>query len=45
MNYQMIEYEVRCYIDKAKDIFSYKLEDFHLENYKHHPAIKAPVAV
>ena len=32
-------------IDKAKDIFSYKLEDFHLENYKCHPAIKAPVAV
>lgn len=32
-------------IDKAKDIFSYKLEDFHLENYKYHPAIKAPVAV
>lgn len=32
-------------IDKAKDISSYKLEDFHLENYKCHPAIKAPVAV
>lgn len=32
-------------IDKAKDIFSYKLEDFNLENYKYHPAIKAPVAV
>lgn len=32
-------------IDKAKDIFSYKLEDFHLENYKHHPRIMAPVAV
>ena len=32
-------------IDKAKDIFSYKLEDFDLENYKCHPAIKAPVAV
>lgn len=32
-------------IDKAKDIFSYKIEDFHLEDYKYHPAIKAPVAV
>ena len=32
-------------IDKAKDIFSYNLEDFHLEDYKCHPAIKAPVAV
>lgn len=32
-------------IDKAKNIFSYKLEDFHLEDYKCHPAIKAPVAV
>lgn len=32
-------------IDKANDIFSYKLEDFHLEDYKCHPAIKAPVAV
>ena len=35
----------RMRIDKAKDIFSYKLEDFHLEDYKCHPAIKAPVAV
>ena len=27
------------------DIFSFQFEDFKLENYEHHPAIKAPVAV
>lgn len=27
------------------DIFSFTFEDFTLENYQHHPAIKAPVAV
>lgn len=30
---------------EVKDIFSFKYEDFTLENYQHHPAIKAPVAV
>jgi len=30
---------------EVKDIFSYKFEDFSLENYECHPGIKAPVAV
>ena len=29
----------------VKDILSFTFEDFKLENYQHHPAIKAPVAV
>ena len=29
----------------VKDIFSFKFEDFTLENYESHPGIKAPVAV
>jgi len=29
----------------VKDIFSFKFEDFSLENYESHPGIKAPVAV
>lgn len=29
----------------VKDIFSFVFEDFSLENYQFHPAIKAPVAV
>jgi thymidylate synthase len=30
---------------EVKDIFTFKYEDFTLENYECHPAIKAPVAV
>ena len=30
---------------EVKDLFSFKFEDFQLENYESHPHIKAPVAV
>ncbi|MFN9707875.1 MAG: thymidylate synthase, partial [Burkholderiales bacterium] len=30
---------------RANSLFSYKFEDFLIENYQHHPAIKAAVAV
>ena len=30
---------------EVKDLFSFRYEDFSLENYRHHPHIKAPVAI
>ena len=30
---------------EVKDLFDFRYEDFQLENYQYHPAIKAPVAV
>jgi len=30
---------------QIKNIFDFTISDFELENYKHHPAIKAPIAV
>jgi thymidylate synthase len=30
---------------EVKDLFNFKFEDFTLENYQHHSAIKAPVAI
>jgi thymidylate synthase len=30
---------------EVKDIFGFRYEDFTLENYQFHPAIKAPVAI
>lgn len=32
-------------LNKAQDIFSYTLDDFHIENYTSHPAIKANMSV
>ncbi|KGF01424.1 thymidylate synthase [Actinomyces sp. S4-C9] len=32
-------------LHKAKDLFSYTFDDITVENYQHHPTIKAPVAV
>ncbi|WP_181162456.1 MULTISPECIES: thymidylate synthase [Bifidobacterium] len=35
----------RIEIDKADSLFDYRYEDFHILDYRHHPTIKAPVAV
>lgn len=35
----------RIEIDKAPSLFEYHFEDFHILDYRHHPTIKAPVAV
>lgn len=32
-------------LQKASSLFDYQFQDFILENYEHHPAIKAPIAV
>jgi thymidylate synthase len=29
----------------VKDIYSFRFEDFELQNYDPHPSIKAPIAV
>jgi thymidylate synthase len=35
----------RLTIDKAPSLFDYDYADFHLDDYRHHPAIRAAVAV
>ena len=30
---------------EVKELFDFRFEDFKLENYEYHPAIKAPVAI
>ena len=40
--YELPTVKINPYV---KDIFSFQFEDFTLENYQHHPHIKAPVAV
>ncbi|HEY6794386.1 MAG TPA: thymidylate synthase [Kineosporiaceae bacterium] len=32
-------------VDRAASLFEYRYQDFHLEGYRHHPALRAPVAV
>ncbi|MCB1774051.1 MAG: thymidylate synthase, partial [Gammaproteobacteria bacterium] len=27
------------------DLFAFRYDDFTIDNYQHHPAIKAPIAV
>lgn len=40
-----IECSPKLILNKAKDIFSYKFEDFTIEGYKAHPSIKMDIAV
>ena len=39
------DYPTLKFARKPESIFDYKYEDFIIENYQHHPSIKAPVAV
>jgi thymidylate synthase len=42
---ESIECSPRLILNKAKDIFSYKFDDFTIEGYKAHPSIKMDIAV
>jgi thymidylate synthase len=35
----------RLRVDRAPSLFEYRYEDLHLEDYRHHPVLRAPVAV
>ena len=39
------DYPTLMFARKPESIFDYKYEDFIIEDYQHHPSIKAPVAV
>ena len=32
-------------LNRADNLYAYKWEDIEIENYRHHPTIKAPIAV
>jgi len=35
----------RLVVDPAASLFDYRYEDLHVEGYRHHPVLKAPIAV
>ena len=35
----------RLEIDRAPSLFEYRYEDLHVVDYRHHPVLRAPVAV